>query len=106
MNIKYERYFESLKAQMRKYEGRSQMKELTYENLKLYMCNDPESRNVGRYKEGEGFVALSGIEGKIKPPVFITTIDGYTLAISETDLRRIESGRIREKRRSGTLQFD
>lgn len=70
------------------------------------MCKDPDERNVGRYLEGQGFVSLAGVEGKMKPPLFVNTTDGFTLAVSETDLANIKAGKVRERRRRGTLKFD
>lgn len=100
------KYFDALREQRKKYGQNVENIGLKYDELRQFMCKIPEERNVGRYLEGQGFVSLAGIEGKVKPPLFINTTEGYTLAVSETDLANIKAGRVRIKRRTGTLKFD
>lgn len=106
MCVMNEKYFEALREQQKKYGAASEKLSLRFDDLRQYMCKAPENRNVGRYLEGRGFVSLAGVEGKVKLPVFITTLDGYTLAVSETDLKNIKEGKVKVRRRSGTLKFD
>lgn len=105
MYLMKSQYFEALHEQ-KKYGRDSEKLSLKYDDLRQYMCKNPEDRNVGRYLEGKGFVSLAGVEGKVKLPVFITTQDGYTLAVSETDLKNIKEDKIKIRRRTGTLKFD
>lgn len=100
------KYFDALREQRRKYGTNAENIELSYDELRQFMCKIPEERNVGRYLEGQGFVSLAGLEGKVKSPLFINATDGYTLAVSETDLANIRAGRVRVRRRSGTLKFE
>ncbi len=100
------KYFDALKEQRKKYGQNAEDIEHSYDGLRQFMCKIPEVRNVGRYLEGQGFVSLAGVEGKVKSPLFINTTDGYTLAVSETDLANIKAGRVRVRRRSGTLKFE
>jgi hypothetical protein len=99
-------YFNALRQQNTKYSQDAENIELNYEELRLYMCKNPEERNVGRYLEGQGFVSFAGVEGKVKLPLFINTKDGCTLALSETDLSNIKTRKVKIRRRSGTLKFD
>lgn len=100
------KYFNALREQRKKYGSNAENIHLSYDELRQFMCKTPEERNVGRYLEGQGFVSLAGLEGKVKSPLFINTTDGYTLAVSETDLANIRAGRVRVRSRSGTLKFD